>query len=160
MRPALLPYNISRHEPLAAFWWLSICRTVHIPNARLCRSRVCHKVCRGVSRCVEGVKVSRLDTLTIVRIYSCQGVEASVSRCRGIMSRIVSRCRGRGSVCSAKPRIGCSATAPRIMCSAAPRIVCRATPRFWKDQNFPFMVFWKDQNFPFGRAFWRLQPKY
>ena len=29
MRPALLPYNISRHEPLAAFWWLSICRTVH-----------------------------------------------------------------------------------------------------------------------------------
>ena len=44
MRLALLSYNISKHEPLAAFWWLSICHTVHIPNARLCQ---------GVSRCVR-----------------------------------------------------------------------------------------------------------
>ena len=34
MRLALLSYNISKHEPLAAFWWLTICHTVHIPNAR------------------------------------------------------------------------------------------------------------------------------
>ena len=53
-------------------------------------------MCQGVSR------LSRLDTLTIVHIYSCQCVEASVSRCRGIMSRIVSRCRGRGSASHAR----------------------------------------------------------
>ena len=29
MRLALLPYNISKQEPLAAFWWLSTCRTVY-----------------------------------------------------------------------------------------------------------------------------------
>ena len=91
MRLALLSYNISKHEPLAAFWWLSICRTVHIPNARLCRSRVC----QGVSRCVEGVKVSRLDTLTIPHISSCQ-CSVSVSRlvCQGVEVSCQELCRG------------------------------------------------------------------
>ena len=57
-----------------------------------CVDRGCVKVCRGVSRVS---RVSRLDTLTIPHIYSCQCVEL-LSRlvCRGVEVSCQELCRG------------------------------------------------------------------
>ena len=96
--------------------------------------------------------MSRLDTLTIVRIYSCQCVEL-LSRlvCRGVEVSCQELCRGveAGALCAARRLVSGVAQRRLVLCAARRLVLCAErrlvfgrvkTFLLWKDHNFPFMV--------------------